>query len=181
MKERLTLHKPKLEELSYRQELLSQEETMGHRKGMEVKSEYYDAKTGCIDFPEEKWESWHAEFVDPYSNLYYAYILKDESFIGEASFYKSSDGNSYDISILIEAQHRRQGYGHEIFNQLLKIAFEDYDVESIKLMIDKKSTAAIKLCKKAGFKIKKHANKNIEMVLTNKNYFSLKQKEKMYS
>ena len=181
MNENLRLYKPKLEELSYRQELLSQEDTMKHRKGLKVKSEYYNKDTGCIDFPKDKWESWHAEYVDEYSNLYYAYIVKDDEFIGEASFYKSSDGNSYDVSILIEAKHRRKGYGHDVLNLLLTIAFDDFDINTIEFVLKNDDIAARKLCTKAGFNARMTSTGKYEMAFNKKDYYRLKQQAKMYS
>lgn len=181
MKTIITLHKPKLEELSYRQKILSQAETMSHRKDLNIKSKYYHKETGCIDFPEDKWESWYEEYSEPYTNLYYSYIVKDGEFIGEASFYKSSDQNSYDVSILIEAKHRGQGYAQETLAQLLELAFEDYDVQMIQFSLSNQSIAAIKLCQNARFNVRSIPNEKLEMTLTKEQYLVRKQEKKMYS
>ena len=54
----LTLHIPSLEELSYREKLLSQPETMAYNRGYDLPFEGYDRTTGCIAFPREKWAEW---------------------------------------------------------------------------------------------------------------------------
>ena len=45
----VTLHRPALEELSFRQSLLSDPDTMA----------YNHAWGGTIDFPQERWEDWY--------------------------------------------------------------------------------------------------------------------------
>lgn len=182
MNTKIRLRKPRLKELFYRQTLLSQAETMAHRKNMNIESKYYHPETGCIDFPEEKWEAWYEEYSEPYTNLYYAYIVKgDNEFIGEASFYKSSDGNAYDMSILVEAKHRKQGYAQETLFHLLELAFETYKVNKIQFELNNGSRSAIKLCENAAFKVREIPDEKIEMTLNKFDYAALKQKRRMYS
>lgn len=59
----LTLHIPSLEELSYREKLLSQPETMAYNRGYDLPFEGYDRTTGCIAFPREKWAEWYSQWI----------------------------------------------------------------------------------------------------------------------
>ena len=63
----LKLYKPSLNELSFRQELLSDEATMA----------YNHAYGGCIDFPKEKWESWKNKWLESNNGKYFYRYLYD--------------------------------------------------------------------------------------------------------
>ena len=52
----IKLYVPKLEDYWYEQKLLSDPDTMSYNSGYDVSYDGYNYKTGCIDFPESKWE-----------------------------------------------------------------------------------------------------------------------------
>ena len=70
----LELNKPELEDLWFREELLSDKATMS----------YNHAWGGTISFPKEKWESWYNKWVmSCEGKQFYRYIKVDHTFVGE--------------------------------------------------------------------------------------------------
>ena len=84
MEERVYFHIPEFEELTYRQKIMSQPDTMSYNKGYNVSYEGYYKDTGCIDFPRNKWMDWYSDKVNKKPKYFYAYIVKkdDNSFMG---------------------------------------------------------------------------------------------------
>lgn len=65
------LYKPKVEDLWFREKLLSDEDTMS----------YNHAWGGTIPFPKEKWENWHNRWVQNHDNKrFYRYIKENDTF-----------------------------------------------------------------------------------------------------
>ena len=70
------VYKPKVEDLWFREKLLSDGETMS----------YNAAWGGTIPFPEERWEKWYSAWVEaPESRRYYRYLYETDirAFVGE--------------------------------------------------------------------------------------------------
>lgn len=171
MKDKIKLHTPTLEELSYRQDLLKQEDTMSHHKNREIASRYYYPKTGCIDFPREKWGSWYKDYTECKENLYYAFVENQNGdFIGEVSFYKSSDDSIYDMDVLIEAKHRQKGYGQKALHQVLLKAFGKFKVNEIFIETFNDNLAAIKLLEIAGFRPQRNLRDKTEFTLSKETF-----------
>lgn len=182
MNSNIKLYQPSLEELSYRQDLLSQKETMSHRKNMMAKSDKYNPETGCIDFPKEDWKLWYQEYSNDDSEMFYAYIVNNKNeFVGDASFYKSNDGNCYDMHVLIEAKHRNKNYGTNALNQLIELAFDKYHLKEIQFFVKNTDLVSLNLCESTGFKLKKPIGTKLEMHYTKEMYEALKEKIKMLS
>lgn len=95
MAERLYLYIPSFDDLWYRQRIMSDPDTMSYNKGYDLHIEGYDKTTGCIEFPECKWNSWYNKFIGRAPERYYAYIVRkeDNSFIGEVCAHKNPDMN----------------------------------------------------------------------------------------
>ena len=92
---------PKLEELWFRKQMLSDPETMS-----------YNAKWGgTIPFPEEKWETWFKIWFDS-PDHYYRYLLDEKTgnFVGEISYHKDDDDRCM-CDVIIKAEYRGYGYG----------------------------------------------------------------------
>lgn len=171
MKEKIKLHTPTLEELSFRQDLLKQEDTMSHHKNRDIASRYYYPETGCIDFPREKWAAWYKDYTECKENLYYSFIQNEDGvFIGEVSFYKSSDGSIYDMNILIEAKHRQKGYGQEALYQVLSKAFGKFEVNEIFIEIFNDNLAAVRLLENAGFSPQRNLRDKTEFSLSKETF-----------
>ena len=76
----IILHRPSLGELSFRQRLLKDPETMA----------YNHAYGGTIDFPRERWSDWYARWVeDETGERFYRCLLCPETgeFVGEAAYH----------------------------------------------------------------------------------------------
>lgn len=137
----LELYKPKLEDMSFRQQLLADEETMS----------YNHAYGGTIEFPQNKWQSWYERWLDDADHFYrYLYDPKSACFIGEVAIHREND--RFITSIIIMARYRHHGYGSAaltlLFQKAQKLGIEVlYD----DIAIDNK--AALKLFLKHGFKI----------------------------
>ena len=68
----ITLVVPKLREYFYEQKLENDSNTMSYNAGYDVSYYGYNYDTGCIDFPEEKWEDTYKKRIK--ENKYFAYI-----------------------------------------------------------------------------------------------------------
>jgi diamine N-acetyltransferase len=75
---RLELYVPTIEELDYRQKIMSDPETMSYNKGYDLDFDGYHKDTGCIDFPESEWLDWYEYFVGCEPERFYAYIKRKE-------------------------------------------------------------------------------------------------------
>lgn len=100
----VALHIPTLKDLWFRQQFLSDSETMS----------YNHAWGGTIDFPENKWTNWYDFWVrNPENKRFYRYLMKADSnlFVGEAAYHYDEKRNIFIADIIIPAQYRGQGYG----------------------------------------------------------------------
>ena len=76
----IILHRPSLGELSFRQRLLKDPETMA----------YNHAYGGTIDFPRERWSDWYARWVeDETGERFYRCLRReaDGALVGEAAYH----------------------------------------------------------------------------------------------
>ncbi len=151
----LVLHVPSLEELWYRQQILSDPETMSYNRGYQLNFKGYHNDTGCIDFPKDRWEPWYHAFVKGRPNRFYAYISSSEknTFLGEVNAHKSEHGDWYDMGVVIESKFRGNGYSVEAIQLLIKEVFETLPAKAIHNEFEKERVAAIKAHLSAGFKI----------------------------
>lgn len=120
MKE-IELVTPSIDELWFRQKILSDPETMSYNAGYKPIYEGYHYDSGCIDFPKEKWKIWQTEKMN--KMLYY--FIKDRQtheFVGEVSCRVIGD-KGY-IGIIILSSFRGKGYMKPAIKHLIKIAKE---------------------------------------------------------
>lgn len=123
----LVLYEPKLKDYWYEQELLSNQDTMSYNSGWNVSYDGYHYDTGCIDFPESKWQD---KYNKRHNNDNYFYYLKDkDNFVGTACYYL--EDNKWNCSIVIEHKYRGNGYGKEGLKLLCEKAFNDNRVYEI--------------------------------------------------
>lgn len=74
----ISLHKPLLEEMWFRQKLLSDEATMS----------YNHAYGGTIDFSQERWKPWYNRWVNETADKrFYRYVTADGEFVGEIAYH----------------------------------------------------------------------------------------------
>ncbi len=109
----IVLYKPKLSDLWFKRELLSDEETMS-----------YNARWGgTLDFPEERWEQWHRRWLMCDENVRaYRYLLDADTdeFTGEIAYHK--EGKIYLCDVIVHARHRNRGIGTKGLELLCELA-----------------------------------------------------------
>lgn len=171
---RLFLHVPTLDELWYRERLMSDPDTMAYNKGYDLSFDGYDRETGCIAFPREEWAAWHAYFVGQEPLRYYAYIARerDGAFLGEVNLHKSVLHDWHDMGIVLEARYRGQGYSVEALRLLLRQAFEVMGLSAVHNDFETSRSAAISAHMAAGFSVLQEANGLLEVLITREQYLS---------
>ena len=140
--EEIALKKPTLEEMYFREKLLSDPETMS----------YNHAYGGTINFPKEQWEEWYAYWMENVQGKrFYRYLYNKilEEYIGEVYYRYDEKMDTYCCGILILDKWRNKGYGTEGIRLLCRSAKENgikefYD----NIAIDNPS---VNLFKKLGF------------------------------
>jgi len=177
MKNNLCLHVPIVSDLWYRENLLSEPNTMSYNKNYDVSFDGYDSETGCIKFPESAWQNWHDWFINNEPARFYAYISHDGTFIGEVNVRLSDEKNKiYDMGIVIEAKHRGNAYSVEALKLLLKYAFENLKAEEVQNSFESNRKIAIKTHVKAGFKIINEENGICSLTIMKSDYNKFYQK-----
>ena len=173
MEDKVYLYVPKIEELTYRQKIMSQPDTMSYNKGYDISFDGYDKNTGCIDFPKSKWSNWYSYMVNNKPKCFYAYIVKkeDNTFIGEVNIHWNNDKSWYDMGIVIEAKYRGMGCSIEALKKLVKIAFVEYSAPSVRNTFENTRQAAIITHQKAGFNIINESNGVVDLIITKEDYF----------
>ena len=113
----LTLYKPNLEDLWFRESMLEDEETMS----------YNHHWGGTISFPKENHQSWYNYWIINNENKrYYRYVKDDQdNFVGEIAYHYDKQYDGYVTNVLIHAKYRKQGYGTEALRLLCLIAKEN--------------------------------------------------------
>ena len=164
---RLELYVPTIEELDYRQKIMSDPETMSYNKCYDLGFDGYHSDSGCIDFPESEWLDWYEYFVGCEPERFYAYIQRKEdgTFIGEVNVHKGCD-EDYDMGILIEAKYRGRGYAKEALNLLLKHAFEEMGAKAVHNVFEDERDIALKAHLDCGFREVRRENGIIHLMIT---------------
>ena len=100
---KLKIYKPKYEDLSFRQLMLEDEETMS----------YNHAWGGAVSFPKEDWKEWFDHWVINNENKRYYRYLQDENdnFVGEIAYHYDSKYGGYMANVIVYAKYRNKGYG----------------------------------------------------------------------
>lgn len=114
----LRLYKPTLEDLWFRQELLSDPDTMS----------YNNAWGGVISFPRDKWQNWYNDWLaEKASNRFYRCLFDTakNQFVGEVAYYFDGLRKIYICDIIVHAKYRGNGYGTEGLLLLCEAAKEN--------------------------------------------------------
>lgn len=180
---RVYLYCPKLDELWYREKLLSDTKTMEYNKGYKLGFPEYDNETGCIAFPKEKWQRWYNYFIGNEPERFYAYIVRhdDGKFIGELNFHRSEDDSRYDMGIVIESSYRGKGYATEALGLLLEYAFDKLGASAVHNDFEETRIAAVKAHISTGFTKSEGENGIVDLLITRERYYLNKAIQKMTS
>ena len=103
--EQLTLYRPELEDLTWRENWLNDPETMS----------YNHAYGGTIPFPRERWAGWYDRWIEAEKGCYYRYLRLGDSgeFVGNVSYHYNEEYGEYMCEVLISAQYRGKGFGRQ--------------------------------------------------------------------
>lgn len=113
----ITLHRPAMDELSFRQEWLADPATMA----------FNHAYGGTINFPKERWEDWYARWVeDATGQRFYRYLYDagQDAFVGEVAYHFDGELDAYICDVIVPAAHRGRGYGTQGVTLLCQAAKE---------------------------------------------------------
>lgn len=137
------LHRPGLDELSFRRSLLEDPETMA----------YNHAFGGTISFPKERWADWYARWVENETGeRFYRYLLSTETgeFVGEAAYHFDSEFGGHVCDVLVSAGYRGRGFGAKGL-ELLSAAAKENGVKRLmdNIALDNPS---VELFRKMGFR-----------------------------
>ncbi len=147
----ISLYIPKVEDLWFREECMSDPATMAYNAGYDLSFEGYHYDTGCIDFSKEKHKSWHNEkMLNP--NFFFAYILDNDSnnFVGYVNFNKK-DNNNATMGIVVNAKFKGQGY----MRPTMKLLIDEAKKRGVEILTDtvpKTRENALKVFFDIGFK-----------------------------
>lgn len=99
----IQLIKPEFKELSFRQKLIGDAETMAYNKKW----------GGAIAFPPEKWSQWYECWVGAPDRRFYRYIYSQKyaAFVGEVAFRFDKALQCYICDVLVQHCYRGQGFG----------------------------------------------------------------------
>jgi len=113
----LTAYKPDYEDLWFKQQMLSDVQTMA----------YNHAWGGTIPFPREQWEQWYNRWILHTEGKRYYRYLKDEAgeFVGEIAYHHDAEINGYMADVIVHAKHRGKGYGSRALEMLCAAAKEN--------------------------------------------------------
>ena len=151
--DRLYLHIPTYEELSYRQRILSDPATMSYNANYDINYKGYHKETGCIDFNKEDWPNWYSFWINNKPQCFYAYIVIQgtNEFIGEVNLHYNKTKDWYEMGIVIEDKYRGNGYSLEALNKLLEVAFNEFHARAVHNNFETKRSSAYKVHLDAGF------------------------------
>lgn len=111
----LEFHRPTFDELSFREKMLADGETMSYNR----------AYGGTIAFPREKWAAWYEKWIsDPQGKRFYRYVKENGRFVGEVAYHLDESRKLYLADVLIYAPYRGRGYGRAALRLLCDVAGE---------------------------------------------------------
>ena len=111
----LELYKPQLEELWFKEKMMSDEPTMA----------YNHAYGGTIPFPKERWAAWYAKWINNNEGKrFYRYVKSGCDFVGEAAYRFDEERQIYIADVIIYVPYRGRGYGRNALLLLCQAAKE---------------------------------------------------------
>lgn len=163
----IELYVPKLEDYWYEAKVESDPESMSYNAGYDVSYYGYHYDTGCIDFPESRWEEVYNKRIR--ENRYFAYIkdIDINEYVGYVNYQLVDE--KWECGIVIEAKFRGKGYAKAALKLLCEEAKNNGITELYdNFEIDRDNT--LDLFKSVGFDVVKEEtwkkfNKDVKGVL----------------
>jgi len=159
----LRLYQPQYQELLFREQLLSDPDTMSFNRFREPAEDYHP-QTGCIDFPPSHWAMWYSFWLEREPENFYAVVADGRTPLGEVSWYY--DGETYRAGIILLARHRRKGYCAPALKLLAERAFRVHGLPELTVTLSTASTAAVKGFLSAGFRRVRRGGGSCDLRLT---------------
>ncbi len=127
---------------------------MSYNAGYDVSYYGYHYDTGCIDFPEEKYEETYNKRLN--DNGFFAYIKDNilNEFVGYCNYHYNKNEDKYECGIIIDFKYRGNGYS----NQALKLLCNKAKENGIKALYDSFESDrdnTLKVFEAVGFKVVK--------------------------
>ena len=121
----ICLYIPELKDYWYEEKIQSDPLSMSYNAGYDVSYYGYHYDTGCIDFPEEKWQEMYDKRKR--ENRYFAYIKDNDinEYVGYVNYQYIKDEDRYECGILIESKYRGKGYSKDALRLLIDTAREN--------------------------------------------------------
>ena len=175
----LKLHVPEYAELDFRERLLRDPATLAYNRGYDLTFAGYHRDTGCIDFPEDDWQSWYDRWVGCEPERFYAYVVRenDGAFLGEVNLYAADEPGAYNMGIVLAAEYRGQGYAEEALHLLLRQAFEALGAQAVHNDFEETRAAALRVHLNAGFRVLERRDGLLRLSLTREDYLCGRQRE----
>ena len=108
-REMLKLYEPHMEDLWFREQMMSDEQTMA----------YNHAYGGTISFPKENWADWYDRWlVNHNGKRFYRYLKENDTFIGEVAYHIDEERQTNIADVMIYAPYRQKGYGRKALQLL---------------------------------------------------------------
>ncbi len=125
--------------------------TMSYNAGYDISVEGYNYDTGCIELPEEKWESKYNSNKE--RNIYIAYVKDNDSgeFVGYVTYHLNKEENRYYCGVLIEDLYRGRGYSRIALELLIEKAKMN-NISSLYDSFEESRMHALPLFSEVGFK-----------------------------
>ena len=148
----ISLYVPQLKDYYYQEKIQSDALTMSYNAGYDVSYFGYHYDTGCIDFPNSRWNEVYEKRIK--ENRYFAYIKDNDinEYIGYVYYNYNDEENRYECGILIEHKYRSKGYS----KPSLMLLIEEARKNGIKELYDNfeiDRDNSLKLFMSVGFKI----------------------------
>ena len=168
----LELYVPGPDELRFREEMLSDPETMSYNANWDIDSCGYHKETGCIDFPKSEWDAWYKDWIGNEPESFYAYIrrVSDGAFIGDVNFHYTPEKEWWDMGIVICAPYRGRGYAVPALRLMLSHAFRDCGVTRLHNDFEITRSAALNVHLAAGFRITDDRDGIVHVMLTKEEF-----------
>ena len=95
---------------------------MSYNAGYDVSYYGYHYDTGCIDFPEERWQEVYDKRIK--EKRYFAYIKDNDinKFVGYVHYHYNKNESRYECGIVIESIYRGKGYSKYALELLCETA-----------------------------------------------------------
>lgn len=163
----LRLYRPQYHELAFREQLLSDPETMAFNRRKEASPDYHP-ETGCIDFPKRDWPLWYEFWLEKEPDNFYAVLADGRTPIGEINWF--FDGETHRVGIILLAKHRKKGYCAPALRLLARTAFEQHQIPHLSVTLSTANTSAVKGYLAAGFQRIRRGGGTCDLRLTKEDW-----------